>query len=160
MTTKTTDAQTADLSTDTVAIPSDVKTRSTFTAEVPKEPKAEEPKAAAASQSKIAPAAVSVEKAAGQTMREMVLDDASDKISVTRDAQYGDASESFARIAALWTAREVGLSDRVYTVSDVAQMLALLKMSRLAYTPKHGDSWIDLVGYAALGAEVSNASII
>ena len=38
---------------------------------------------------------------------------------------------------------------------DVAIMMALLKISRLAATPDHLDGWIDIAGYAALGGEIS-----
>lgn len=136
--------------TDTVAIPKDVKTRSTFTEASATTPA---PKTEGLLPGKVKPAFVETLQA--RPVREQVLDDASDKISGTRAAEYGDAGESFARIAALWTAREVGGTNRIYTSADVAQMLALLKVSRLAYAPDHTDSWVDLVGYAALGAEVA-----
>lgn len=42
---------------------------------------------------------------------------------------------------------------------DVAALLALMKIARLAHSPDHADSWTDLAGYAALGAEVSGAEI-
>jgi len=38
---------------------------------------------------------------------------------------------------------------------DVALMMALLKIARLKGNPIHGDSWVDLAGYAACGAESS-----
>jgi hypothetical protein len=37
--------------------------------------------------------------------------------------------------------------------ADVAAMLALLKIARLQQSPNHRDSWVDLAGYAACGAE-------
>ena len=39
--------------------------------------------------------------------------------------------------------------------SDVAIIMALVKIARLAASPGHEDSWIDLAGYAALGAEIA-----
>jgi hypothetical protein len=32
-------------------------------------------------------------------------------------------------------------------------MLALLKIARLKNSPNHRDSWVDIAGYAACGAE-------
>jgi hypothetical protein len=39
--------------------------------------------------------------------------------------------------------------------ADVAQMMALMKIARLENDPSHLDSWTDLAGYAACGAEIS-----
>lgn len=71
-----------------------------------------------------------------------------------RANDYGDASESFARIALIWS----GILGHDVTAAEVALCLAGLKMSRLAYSPDHADSWVDLIGYAALGAEIGTAS--
>lgn len=64
-----------------------------------------------------------------------------------RAQDYGDAQENFQRIANLWASYK----NVDFSVQDVAIMLGLLKISRLAHTPDHRDSWIDLAGYAALG---------
>lgn len=88
-------------------------------------------------------------------LREQLLEAASEKITVQRAAEYVDAGQSFERVAALWTAREMHVTNHVYTAVDVAQMLALLKIARLAYQPSHGDSYEDLIGYAALGGELA-----
>lgn len=89
--------------------------------------------------------------------RREILDDADEKILGGRDREYGDPHESFSRIADLWTARSVYIDGAVYTPADVAQMMALVKIARLAYQPDHADSWVDLAGYAAIGGEVSAA---
>ncbi len=39
--------------------------------------------------------------------------------------------------------------------ADVAVMGALIKVARLAETPDHEDSWVDLAGYAACGRQVT-----
>lgn len=72
---------------------------------------------------------------------------------VARGADYGDARENFERIAALWEVycRDLG---RPFAPADVAAMMALVKLSRLAESPGHADSWVDLAGYAALGSAV------
>lgn len=104
-----------------------------------------------------APSATPAAKSGGSLppLREQLLEAASEKITVQRAAEYGPAGQSFERIAALWTAREMHVTNRVYTAVDVAHMLALLKVARLAHQPSHGDSYEDLIGYAALGGELA-----
>ena len=36
-------------------------------------------------------------------------------------------------------------------------MMALLKIARVKYNPRHADSWVDIAGYAACGAECAGA---
>ena len=69
-----------------------------------------------------------------------------------REDEYGDARENFTRIADLWSPV---LSIEI-TTTQVALCLALLKISRLSHNTTHQDLWLDLVGYAALGGEMSN----
>ena len=38
---------------------------------------------------------------------------------------------------------------------DVAIMMGMLKIARLASNPQHMDSWVDLAGYAACGGEIA-----
>jgi len=73
---------------------------------------------------------------------------------VTRDRNlhYGPPEQSFERIAAMWAAY---LGMDTLLSSDVAAMLALLKIARIAVNPLHEDSWVDLAGYAACGADVA-----
>jgi len=73
---------------------------------------------------------------------------------VTRDRnlQYGPPEQSFERIAAMWAAY---LGMDLLMAHDVAAMLALLKIARIATNPLHEDSWVDLAGYAACGADVT-----
>jgi hypothetical protein len=73
-----------------------------------------------------------------------------------RPAAYGAPENNFERIAALWNAHVDNLGGvGHFNATDVAIMLALLKIARLASAPEHTDSWVDLAGYAACGAEVS-----
>jgi len=88
-----------------------------------------------------------------------LLDDA--KAATTdRGLNYGKPEANFARIAAHWTVflqnsgiLHVGGAN--LCASDVAIMCALLKIARLEHLPNHRDSWIDLAGYAACGAEIA-----
>lgn len=80
-----------------------------------------------------------------------------------RGLVYGQAENNFARIAGLWsiylTRRDkpaVGSGCNV-DETDVAAMMSLMKIARLMEKPDHYDSWLDLAGYAACGAEVSGA---
>lgn len=62
-----------------------------------------------------------------------------------RAASYGSASESFSRIADLWTA----LLGHDVSPIDVARCLIAMKLSR-SVTSNHRDNWIDVAGYAQL----------
>jgi hypothetical protein len=76
---------------------------------------------------------------------------AAEAATTARGEAYGDATANLTRIATLWS---VILGIEV-TASEVAAMMVALKLARLVHTPGHTDSWVDIAGYAALGAEVS-----
>ena len=71
-----------------------------------------------------------------------------------RNSQYGEPEDSFGMIAGMWTAYLGVAVDKV----DVACMMALLKIARARTNPAHGDSWVDLAGYAACGAELAGTA--
>lgn len=81
--------------------------------------------------------------------RAEVLRTAEELVNGNRNAQYGDPLQDFERTAAFWNAY-LGV-DKI-KAHDVASMMALLKLSRIAWSGKKMDSWIDLAGYAACGA--------
>lgn len=67
--------------------------------------------------------------------------------------------DSFGTIARLWNAYFKGKTDCVVAGDlvdsvDVAAMLALLKIARIASGHAKEDNWIDLAGYAACGGEI------
>ena len=68
-----------------------------------------------------------------------------------RQNQYGAPEDCFGVIANLWS---VYLGRKVYPV-DVAMMMGLLKVARIRNHKAHGDSFVDLAGYAACGAEMA-----
>jgi len=75
-----------------------------------------------------------------------------------RGLNYGKPEDNFQRIANLWNAHleNRGLrSEWALTAVDVANMMALMKIARLEHQPNHQDSWTDLAGYAACGAEIA-----
>lgn len=85
--------------------------------------------------------------------------DLAKEATADRGLNYGKPEDNFARIAEHWNAHlaNIGLLDvkRRLTPTDVALMCALLKVARLEHQPAHQDSWIDLAGYAACGAEIA-----
>lgn len=76
------------------------------------------------------------------------------KTVTDRGANYGTPAENFERIAVLWTA----LLGHEVSATQVAMMMAAVKMARLCADEKHMDSWVDIAGYAACGAEIVSAS--
>lgn len=81
-----------------------------------------------------------------------------------RPKAYGPPERNFDRIALLWSDHTVnrygagvGLK---FDAVDVACMMALMKIARLEETPDHLDSWTDLAGYAACGAECATGAVI
>ncbi|UZJ23685.1 DUF6378 domain-containing protein [Rhodococcus antarcticus] len=74
-------------------------------------------------------------------------------INGDREDEYGEASVSFERIAAYWSTYLKGegvmLSDRHLAGLDIAAMMVLMKVSRLA-GGYHEDTALDLAGYAGL----------
>lgn len=91
--------------------------------------------------------------------RAEVLDLAGKAVLKDRANNYGQPEKSFDSIASLWNSWLIarhGLLDHVIEPFDVAIMLTLLKVARIANSPQHLDSWVDIAGYAACGAEVAN----
>lgn len=96
--------------------------------------------------------------------RRGMLMSAADLVDGDRNAQYGDPRQDFQRTAKYWNAHIEGVIDRKLAASDgrietssvlepqdVAIMMSLLKVSRLAWDPTKEDTWIDVAGYAACG---------
>jgi hypothetical protein len=84
-------------------------------------------------------------------LRIEVLEEAKGLITGDREEDYGDPGSNFRCIADMWSA----YLDHVIAPHDVAAMMILLKLSRVQTSPGKRDSWVDLAGYAALGAEVA-----
>lgn len=78
-----------------------------------------------------------------------VLEEAHDLVNGDRQQSYGDAYESFDRIAKMWSAYK-GIK---ITAKDVASMMILMKVSRSVTSSKR-DNWVDMAGYAELGSQV------
>lgn len=80
-----------------------------------------------------------------------------------REEDYGSPKDNFSVIAAFWEAyikhKCVGPEAMVEVLpEDVAAMMALLKLGRIATGSAHPDNWVDLAGYAAVGGELCTGS--
>ena len=84
--------------------------------------------------------------------RKEILTAAKKCVCGDRDEQYGSPEYSFETIAKLWEAY-IGVAK--ITASDVAAMMVLFKIGRIATGQSKDDNWIDIAGYAACGGEIS-----
>lgn len=83
--------------------------------------------------------------------RSVLLDEAGALIDGQRAKDYGSAAENFTRIANGW-AEIVGAP---VTAAQVALCMDWVKTCRLITSPNHRDSWVDKLGYGALGGEIA-----
>ena len=83
-----------------------------------------------------------------------VLERAISLIHGQRAKDYGDAQASFQRMADLVNPI-IKKADGKLTASDMALVMIQVKIARLQESPNHADSWIDIAGYAALGAQLA-----
>ena len=70
-----------------------------------------------------------------------------------RQVEYGDAADTHKRIADMWNAL-VPQGARFRPV-DMALAMVAVKLIRASKNPQHMDSWVDIVGYAQIGADLS-----
>lgn len=90
--------------------------------------------------------------------RASVLNEARDLITGDRNNQYGPPTQDFARTADLLNALGYQREDATgmfhnILASDVALIIAQVKVSRLMHSRGKRDSWVDLAGYAGCGYE-------
>lgn len=91
--------------------------------------------------------------------REEILEETKKCICGDREEDYGSPEDNFLTIAQLWEPylkrKCVSLGADVCVVGeDVAVLLALVKIGRIASGNAKADNWIDLAGYAACGGEI------
>ena len=84
--------------------------------------------------------------------RKECLESAAKAVLTDRAREYGHPEDCFALIAALWS-RYTGCD---ISAADVAAMMILLKLARVEGNPRHMDSWVDIAGSAACGAECAS----
>ena len=81
-----------------------------------------------------------------------VLDRTAQIVLVDRQKEYNQTSktEMHSRIAEAWSAT----LGRMVTAHEVALCMVQLKVIRAACQPGHEDSYVDMVGYATIAAEI------
>lgn len=89
-------------------------------------------------------------------VREGILRDAMDCVCHDRQTRYGGPERSFQTIARLWNTYIEGKGSNFLNAMDVAAMMALMKIARIATGANHRDNWVDLAGYAACGGEIES----
>lgn len=83
--------------------------------------------------------------------RAEILDTAKQYVTADRQKTHGKPEDTFALIAHYWSHH----LDVTVTPTDVAAMMALLKLARSKANPGNEDNWVDLAGYAACAGELS-----
>lgn len=88
--------------------------------------------------------------------RTEILGAAQKRVCGDREQDYGSPEKNFGVIADFWVTylRANGVAIDFLETYDVAAMLALLKIARIASGNVIEDNWIDLAGYAACGGEI------
>lgn len=90
--------------------------------------------------------------------RKEILETAEKIVNGEREKHYGTPENNFKTIAKLWEAylgaTHIGRIE--IEPHDVAAMLALLKIARIAGGQAKDDNWVDLAGYAACGGELQS----
>lgn len=106
------------------------------------------------------------EDEAKKLTRAAVLEKARACVCGEREEDYGSPEDSFGCIAELWEAyiRAACVSPNAIitvTPTDVAMMMALLKIARVgtSFVGGTADSFVDLAGYAACGAECAEVEV-
>ena len=82
--------------------------------------------------------------------RRECLETAEHMVNGDREHDYGTPEDNFKTIAGLWS----GYLGKEISSLDVAMLMALMKIARIKAGTKP-DSFVDLAGYAACGAEIA-----
>ena len=88
--------------------------------------------------------------------REYFLGEAEKLINGPRAKDYGPAKMNHERIAAIWNIMLDKKLVQAIAPEDVVACMVGLKLARLAEDITKDDSWVDIIGYAALGGEIIN----
>lgn len=84
--------------------------------------------------------------------RKKILREAEGYVTKDRNSSYGEPEDNFQAIADIWNAQGyMHSTDRPINATDVALMMAGMKLARLKHSVKHKDSWVDAIGYLACG---------
>lgn len=88
--------------------------------------------------------------------REYFLKTAEQLINGPRAKEYGPAKLNHERIAVIWSIILAKKLNTQITPEEVTACMVGLKLARLSEDISKDDSWIDIIGYAALGGEIIN----
>ena len=85
--------------------------------------------------------------------RSEILRRADEAVSKARNTSYGEPQDDLASTSEHWDS----YSTRITQVRGLPLLrpMILLKISRLAHSPGEMDHWVDIAGYAAIGAEIA-----
>ena len=89
--------------------------------------------------------------------RKEILSAAEECVCTSRQEEYGSIENNFSLIARLW--REYLDTDNPITAHDVAMMMALLKIARIATGKPKTDNYVDLAGYAVCAGEIATEGL-
>ena len=84
------------------------------------------------------------------SIREQTLDTAKKCVMGDREQDYGTPESNFATIASFWS----DYLDMDISAQQVADMMILMKISRIKNGGGTGDRYVDIAGYAACGNEI------
>jgi len=84
--------------------------------------------------------------------RQFFLKTAEELINGPRAKEYGPARKNHERIAGIWSI----ILEHEITPEQVVACMVGLKLARLSEDMTKDDSWVDIIGYAALGGEIIN----
>ncbi len=93
-----------------------------------------------------------------QMNRAVILDTAKTYCTADRAATHGAAEDSFQAIGGAWEWWDSVRKPGPYNAYDVACMMVLFKLARMAGNPGHIDSAIDAAAYAALAGEIATGA--
>jgi len=87
--------------------------------------------------------------------KEETLERAYTLVTGERNRTYGPPRKNLEITAQIWSAQLAHVLLRPLRPDEVAQLMVGLKLARLVESPDHADTWVDVAGYAAIGAEVA-----
>jgi len=92
--------------------------------------------------------------------RENIIAEVAKCVNIERNGAYGEPEDNFRAIAEFWNvylnARGEALNPPLGP-TDIAIMMSLLKIARIATGEAKIDNFVDLAGYAVCGGEVSSS---
>lgn len=102
-----------------------------------------------------------------KSIRQEVLQAAIETVCHDREDQYGNPENNFEAIANFWNVylnTKHGLAEnnklvKFIEADDVAAMMMLLKIARIATGAPKRDNWVDSAGYAGCGAEIQESKV-